>query len=69
MVDYKQLYNSLNTVSDFISLCENYDEAEIEKNTITWDYNTSAYTYLGNIGITLIMLFLLRSLVLVLKLL
>ena len=50
MVDYKQLYNSLDTVSDFISLCENYDEAEIEKNTITWDYDTSAYTYLGNVG-------------------
>ena len=50
MVDYKQLYISLDTVSDFISLCENYDEAEIEKNTSSWDYSSSSYTYLGNVG-------------------
>jgi len=50
MVNYKQLYDSIETVQDYLDLCNKYDQLQLEKNTSNWDYSSSSYTYLGNVG-------------------
>jgi len=51
MYDYKEIYNSIDTVADFLKVCNDYDVKEVEKYTSNWDYdNAIPYTYLGNIG-------------------
>jgi len=50
MANYKELFDSIETVSDLIKICNKHDQLEFEKATTQWDYNNEPYTYLGNIG-------------------
>lgn len=50
MVDYIKLYNSIDTVRDFLQICNKHDQLQFEKATTQWDYDAPPYSYLGNIG-------------------
>lgn len=50
MINYKQIYNEIETTQDFIRVVNEYDQFQLEKQSFTWDYSSPAFTYLGNIG-------------------
>ena len=50
MINYKQIYDEIETTHDFIRVVNEYDQFQLEKHSFTWDYSTPPYTYLGNVG-------------------